>query len=60
MDVSVFAELTPPYSTIVADPPWQYGEGWPPGEWSADKSRRRRPRLGWDSWGKGYELGASA
>jgi N6-adenosine-specific RNA methylase IME4 len=20
----------------------------------------RRPRLGWDSWGKGYEIGASA
>lgn len=24
-----FAELSPPYSTIVADPPWAYDEGWP-------------------------------
>lgn len=24
--MSVFAELNPPYSTIVADPPWRYGE----------------------------------
>lgn len=33
--------LTPPYRTVVADPPWRYDEGWPPGPWSADKSRRR-------------------
>jgi len=25
----VFAELSPPYSTIVADPPWPYPDGWP-------------------------------
>ena len=25
--VSPFAELSPPYSTIVADPPWDYGTG---------------------------------
>jgi N6-adenosine-specific RNA methylase IME4 len=28
--VSVFDELTPPYRTIVADPPWEYAEGWAP------------------------------
>ena len=42
-----FEELSPPYSTIVADPPWHY-DGFPP-------SFCRRPRLGWDSWGYGYE-----
>lgn len=26
----VFAGLTPPYRTIVADPPWPYPEGWAP------------------------------
>lgn len=25
--MSVFAELSPPYSTILADPPWRYDEG---------------------------------
>jgi N6-adenosine-specific RNA methylase IME4 len=25
----MFDELTPPYRTIVADPPWAYDEGWP-------------------------------
>lgn len=25
--MNAFAELSPPYSTIVADPPWQYDEG---------------------------------
>lgn len=29
--MSVFAELSPPYSTIVADPPWQYDGGGPVG-----------------------------
>lgn len=28
--MSVFAELSPPYSTIVADPPWHYDEVNPP------------------------------
>jgi len=27
--VSPFAELSPPYSTIVADPPWHYAQGGP-------------------------------
>lgn len=31
----MFAELTPPYSTIVADPPWSYAEGWPGASTSA-------------------------
>lgn len=26
--MSVFAELSPPYSTIVADPPWHYDAAW--------------------------------
>lgn len=29
MTPDVFAELNPPYSTIVVDPPWPYPEGWP-------------------------------
>lgn len=33
--------LAPPYNTIVADPPWQYPEGWPPfGERDRDQSLR--------------------
>ena len=32
--------LTPPYSTIVADPPWDHSDGWPPGLWSAHPTRR--------------------
>ncbi len=35
--------LTPPYATIVADPPWQFDHN------------GGRPRLGWDHWGHGYE-----
>lgn len=35
----MFEELTPPYSTIVADPPWQYDEGWP--AWGGDRSQRK-------------------
>jgi N6-adenosine-specific RNA methylase IME4 len=31
MSHDVFAELSPPYSTIVADPPWDYRGGWPVG-----------------------------
>lgn len=38
--VGPFAELSPPYSTIVADPPWSYPEGWP--GW-AERSADRRP-----------------
>lgn len=29
MSDSLFAELTPPYSTIVADPPWHYKQPYP-------------------------------
>lgn len=28
--MTTFDELSPPYSTIVADPPWRYDEGWAP------------------------------
>lgn len=31
--------LTPPYRTIVVDPPWQYAEGWPGFADSRDKRR---------------------
>lgn len=27
--MTAFAELSPPYRTIVADPPWAYDDGWP-------------------------------
>lgn len=36
--------LTPPYATIVADPPWTYAEGWPgfvAGKHGSDQSERR-------------------
>jgi len=42
--------LTPPYATIVADPPWQFDHNGGSVELFA-----RRPRLGWDHWGHGYE-----
>lgn len=28
LDERLFAELSPPYSTIVADPPWHYDKAW--------------------------------
>lgn len=34
----LFADLNPPYGTIVADPPWEYNDGFP--GWSTDRSRR--------------------
>ena len=37
----MFEELSPPYATIAADPPWRYDEGWPP---FADKAGDTRPR----------------
>lgn len=38
MNKDTFSDLTPPYATIVADPPWQYDEGFAtqsrtPGKW---------------------------
>jgi N6-adenosine-specific RNA methylase IME4 len=39
----VFAELSPPYSTIVADPPWSYEDGWPEFHDRAGVEHRRRP-----------------
>ena len=35
--------LTPPYATIVADPPWAYDDGWPP---FGDRAGDPRPRRG--------------
>ena len=40
--MSPFDELTPPYSTIVADPPWAYPEGLPH-NWAPDKARDPLP-----------------
>lgn len=39
--MSLFAELSPPYSTIVADPPWHYDEGFP--------TQSRSPSRGWSA-----------
>lgn len=36
---SMFADLTPPYGCIVADPPWPYPEGWP--GWRLTVNERR-------------------
>lgn len=46
--VNPFAELNPPYSTIVADPPWAYAEGFPtqsrsPGKWSGAVTTKPLP-----------------
>ena len=40
-----FAGLSPPYRTVVADPPWRYDEGWPSfiaGKHGSDQAERRR------------------
>lgn len=34
--------LAPPYACIVADPPWDHSEGFPPGAWSHDPTRRHK------------------
>jgi N6-adenosine-specific RNA methylase IME4 len=39
VSVDVFSELSPPYATIVADPPWPYPEGWP--GWGMTAAERR-------------------
>ena len=36
-----FDGLNPPYSTIVADPPWQYDEGWPGASTSPNSKMHR-------------------
>ena len=36
-----FSELSPPYSTIVADPPWAYDEGWPGASTSPNSKMHR-------------------
>lgn len=45
-----FDDLAPPYSTIVADPPWPYDEGWPAfGPTSRGGDRPGRRPLGYSS-----------
>lgn len=33
-----FADLAPPYATVVVDPPWDYSDGWPP--WGTSSGER--------------------
>ena len=45
--------LSPPYGTIVADPPWRYDEGFPTqsrtsGKWSGDVTTKALPYSGMD------------
>lgn len=43
--MSAWEGLTPPYATIVADPPWPYPEGWPTfqaGKHGGDRPGRRK------------------
>ena len=47
--VGPFAELSPPYSTIVADPPWAYDEGWPKSNGAGQKGNRGRAPLPYSS-----------
>lgn len=46
----VWEELEPPYSTITADPPWRYDEGWPQYNDRAgvEHTRRALPYSGMD------------
>lgn len=46
-----FSELSPPYATIVADPPWQYAGGFPsqsrtPGKWAGEIQTKALPYSG--------------
>lgn len=41
--VMVFSELSPPYSTIVADPPWRFEQGGPHSLTGAEKAVRTPP-----------------
>ena len=55
--------LSPPYGTIVADPPWQYNvtKGLPTSGYNPYVELfARQPRLGWDHWGHGYEIGEAS
>lgn len=38
-----WTDLSPPYGTVVADPPWAYDEGWPEFGDRAGMEHRRRP-----------------
>ncbi len=44
-----FAGLNPPYSTIVADPPWEHDEGTPVNAWGRSGDDRKRVRLRYSS-----------
>ncbi len=41
--------LTPPYRTIVADPPWAYDEGWPKSNGQGQKGNPERRSLGYSA-----------
>lgn len=45
----VFAGLEPPYSTIVADPPWAYDEGWPMSNGQGQSGNKGRRALAYQS-----------
>ena len=49
MSDDVFSELSPPYSTIVADPPWAYDEGWPMSNGQAQRGNTGRRPLGYST-----------
>jgi N6-adenosine-specific RNA methylase IME4 len=44
-----FEGLNPPYSTIVADPPWAYDEGWPMSNGQGQRGNKGRKPLGYSS-----------
>lgn len=44
--MSTWEGLTPPYSTIVADPPWHYDQINPPNPWMNVREATRRPYMG--------------
>lgn len=51
--MSAWEGLNPPYSTIVADPPWRYDEGFPtqsrtPGKWAGPTTTKALPYSGMD------------
>jgi N6-adenosine-specific RNA methylase IME4 len=48
-DGRVFADLTPPYRTIVADPPWSYDEGWPMSNSAGQKGNKGRKPLAYST-----------
>ncbi len=45
----IWAGLTPPYRTIVADPPWKYDEGWPMSNGQGQKGNTGRQALAYST-----------